>query len=256
MNTGTQRLMAWSGPVLMVVFLTGFGPVAGFLPPPSPHDSVRQILHFYETDTTSIRLGLWITMLAAALCAPWTVAITVQLKRIEGRTPPLSYLQLILGGLFVLEFIFPLMIWQAAAFRPGASPVITQRLNDLGWLMFVGVVSTAVLQAITIGAAILKDKREQPIFPRWSAYLNFWCAFLFMPGGLVVFFKHGPFGWNGLIAWWLLLTAFGVWVLTMSVLLLREAIPHQEREQSVLQASSASGRPPSAVPVSLRTAGS
>jgi hypothetical protein len=101
-------------------------------------------------------------------------------------------------------------------------------------------VSTAVLQAITIGAAILRDKRANPIFPRWSAYLNFWCAFLFMPGGLVVFFKHGPFGWNGLIAWWLLLTAFGVWVLTMSVLLLREAIPHQEREQSVLQASSAS----------------
>jgi hypothetical protein len=234
MNIGTQRLMAWSGPVLMVVFLIGFGPVAGFLPPPSPHDGVQKTLAFYQAHTTSIRLGLWLTMLAAALCAPWVVAISVQLKRIEGRHTPLAYLQLALGAIFVLEFIFPLMIWQAAAFRPAESPVMTHRLNDLGWLMFVGVVSTGVLQAVTIGAAILKDKRARPIFPRWAAYLNFWCALLFMPGGLCVFFKHGPFGWNGLIAWWLLLTAFGVWVLTMSALLLRNAIPHQEREEAAL----------------------
>lgn len=225
-----QRLFAWCGPVLMVLFLTGFGPIAGFLPPPSPEDSAGEIVAFFEDDTTMIRLGLWLTTIAAALFAPWMVAITLQMKRIEGRVAPLSYLQLALGAIFVLEFIFPLMIWQAAAFRPAEDPELTHRLNDLGWLMFVGVVSTGVLEAVTIGVAILSDRREQPVFPRWAGYLNLWCALTFVGGGLCVFFKSGPFAWNGLIAWWLLLVGFGIWMIAMSVCLLRYAIPQQQRE--------------------------
>lgn len=69
------------------------------------------------------------------------------------------------------------------------------------------------------------------MFPRWLGYLNFWCAFLFMPGGLVVFFKDGPFAWNGIIAWWLLLVAFGVWVVSMVVMVLK-ALAVQEREEA------------------------
>ena len=170
------------------------------------------------------------TTFAAALFAPWMVAITMQMKRIEGERAPLSYLQLALGAIFVLEFIFPLMIWQAAAFRPTDDPVVTQRLNDLGWLMFVGVVSTGVLEAVTIGIAILLDRRDDPVFPRWVGYLNLWCALTFVGGGLCVFFKSGPFAWNGLIAWWLLVTGFAIWMIGMTVCLLRFAIPHEERE--------------------------
>jgi hypothetical protein len=112
------------------------------------------------------------------------------------------------------------MIWQAAAFRPGETPDITYRLNDLGWLMFVGVVSTGVLEAAVIGLAILADTREEPILPRWLGYLNLWCALLFVPGGLCVFAKTGPLAWNGLLAWWVLLVAFAVWVLATSWCLL------------------------------------
>jgi hypothetical protein len=226
------RAFAWCGPALMVLFLAGFGPIGGYLPPPSPHDSAAEIVRFYADDTTLIRLGLWITTFAAALFGPWMVAITTQLRRTEDRHHPLSTLQLALGAIFILEFIFPLMIWQAAAFRPLEDPAITHRLNDLGWLMFVGVVSTGVLEAIVIGVAILRDKRAEPVFPRWLGYLNLWCAFMFMPGGLCVFVKDGPFAFNGLLAWWLLLTAFAVWMISMSFGLLKYAIPSQVREES------------------------
>ncbi|MEA2172028.1 MAG: hypothetical protein QOF76_5328 [Solirubrobacteraceae bacterium] len=231
-----QRAFAWCGPVLMVFFLLGFGPIAKFLPPPSPHDSVAHTASFYADNATRIHLGLWITTFAAALFAPWVVAITMQMRRIEGRSTPLSFLQLALGAIFVLEFIFPLMIWQAAAFRPGSSPEITARLNDLGWLMFVGVVSTGVLQAIVIGLGILFDEHDEPVFPRWVGYVNLWCALLFMPGGLCVFFKSGPFAYNGLLAWWLLLVGFAVWMIVMSVALLRYAIPHEERAEPAVLA--------------------
>lgn len=230
MNASVQRLFAWSGLVMLVVFLVGFWLVAGYVPPSAPNDSVSEILDFYRGDTGLIRLGLWMTMLAAALCGTFFVALSVQLRRIEGTHSPISYAQMIFGGLFVLEFIFPLMIWQAAAYRPDLDPVITYRLHDLGWLMFLGVVSTGVIQAIITGWAILRDRREQPVFPRWVGYTCLWCALTFMPGGLIVFFKSGPFAWNGLIAWWVLLVGFAIWVLVLVFGLLRHAIPQQERE--------------------------
>jgi hypothetical protein len=212
--------MAWCGPVLMVLFIVGFGPVAAFLPPPSPQRDAQSIAAFYDENATRIHVGLWLTTIAAALFGPWVVAVTMRLREIEGRLTPLAFLQLALGAIFVLEFIFPLMIWQAAAFRPGETPDITYRLNDLGWLMFVGVVSTGVLEAAVIGLAVLSDRREEPILPRWLGYLNLWCALLFVPGGLCVFTKTGPLAWNGPLAWWVLLVAFAVWVLGTSWCLL------------------------------------
>jgi hypothetical protein len=46
---------------------------------------------------------------------PWAVSITHQMRRIEGPSAPLADARLVLGAVFVLEFIIPLMIWQAAA---------------------------------------------------------------------------------------------------------------------------------------------
>ena len=36
-----------------------------------------------------------------------------------------------------------------------------------------------------------------------------------MPGVLIPFFKHGPFGWNGLLGFWVVAVAFFVWVFLM-----------------------------------------
>jgi hypothetical protein len=231
-NADVQRVFAWCGVVMLVLFLVAFWPIAGYVPPSHPHDTVSQIVRFYTQNTARIHVGLWLTMFAAALCVPFLVAVSIQIRRIEGRHSPLSYTQMILGGLFVLEFIFPLMIWQAADYRPRLDPVMTYRLHDLGWLMFLGVVSTGVLEAVIIAWAILRDRRERPIFPRWIAYTCLWCALTFMPGGLIVFFKSGPLDWSGLIAWWLLLVGFGVWVIVLVIGLLRHAIPDHEAEAS------------------------
>jgi hypothetical protein len=231
-NAGVQRLFAWSGVAMLAIFLVGFWPVAGFVPPSRPQDSVADIAEFYRANTFRIRLGLWLTMLAAPLCATFFVGLSIQLHRIEGRHSPIAYAQMILGGLFVLEFIFPLMIWQAAAYRPELDPVMTYRLHDLGWLLFVGVVSTAVVQAILIALAILRDDHDDPILPRWIGYRCLWSAIAFMPPGLIVFFKSGMLAWNGVIAWWVLLASFAFWVLLLAYGLLRHAIPHQLRHEN------------------------
>jgi hypothetical protein len=231
-NAASQRLCAWGGPVLILSFLLGWGFIGTFVPLPTPTDTPEQVVQFFQANPTRIRIGLLMCMTGAAFLGLWTAAISVQLKRIEGGVhTPLTYAQLAVGAVSIVEFIPPLTIWAACAFRPDADPMITYRLNDLAWLMWVSVDASFVLQAILIGIAILKDKRKEPIFPRWLAYLSFWCSLLFLPGGLCIFFKTGLFAWNGLIAFWILAIAYVIWVLAITAVLLIRVIPRQEQEE-------------------------
>src|ERR1700722_19500436 len=102
---------------MIVVMLLGFL-FACFIPAPSPHDTAAQIARIFRAHPTRIRFGLVLTMFGAALLGPFVAVITVQMKRIEGRTSPLAYVQLALGALLAFEFVVPVMVLQAAAFRP------------------------------------------------------------------------------------------------------------------------------------------
>ena len=112
-------------------------------------------------------------------------------------------------------------------------------------------VQLALGALLAIGAAILQDDRPRPVFPRWGGYLSIWCALLFAPGGVIVLFKHGPFGWNGLLTWWLGLTAFGIWLAAITVLLLR-AIAQQRDEAPAVDLTTARLDALSAEVVALR----
>jgi hypothetical protein len=226
---------------------SGFWPVAGFVPPSDPQASVGEILSFYRGDTTAIRAGLWMTMFAAALCVPFFVVVTMQVQRIEGPRSPLAWTQLAFGALFCIEFIIPLVFWQTAAYRPELDPVVTYRLHDMGWLFFLGVVSTGVIQAVLIGVAILRDKRPEPIIPRWIGYVCLWYGPVSTPGGFIYFFKTGPFAWNGVIAFWLVLAAFCVWISSLVFGLVKYAIPSEESELAPQAEPAAAGAAP-AVP--------
>jgi len=91
-------------------------------------------------------------------------------------------------------------------------------------------VSLAIAQNLAIAFAILGDRSEQPIFPRWLAYLSIWVAVLFLPAGAVTFFKSGAFAWNGLLAFWIALAAAMVWLVAMIIVLLK-TITAQERAE-------------------------
>ena len=103
-------------------------------------------------------------------------------------------------------------------------------------MLFVAITSTPVLQTLAIGTAIFLDTRDgrpNAVFPRWAGYLNYWVAMLFLPGTVTVFFHTGPFAWNGLLTWYLPLTVFAIWMVTMSVLLLNAIDAEDAELQSV-----------------------
>ena len=206
---------------MLILWLAGFV-IAGFLPPPHPGASATSIQHMFEHHTFRIRLGLLITMIAAALLVPFSAVISAQMRRIEGPHHVLAGTQIVSGAALSVEFIVPIMVWLTAAYRPSAiSPSVSRMLDDMGWLMFVAVISSAMVQIASIAFAIFLDKRPRPIFPRWAGYLNAWVVILIVPPGIIVFMHHGPFAWRGLISFFFPLAIFGTWLVTMTVLLYR-----------------------------------
>ena len=221
MNTRAQQICAWCGPGMVAVWGLSFWLLAGYIPPPAPDTPVEQTLAFYTEHNFEIRLGLMLSMFGSALLIPWSAAIAAQMQRMEGPRNVLAMTQLGSGIALSVEFIVPIMVWQGAAYH--ASPerqFIISVLQDMGWLMFVGVVSSIVVQVLAFGAAILLDSRTTPVLPRWTGYFCVWAAILLSPAGLVPLFHTGPFTWNGLFSWWIPLTTFCIWILTMTWLLI------------------------------------
>jgi hypothetical protein len=229
MSARAQRACLLCGVGMVVLFFVGFWALAGFLFPPSPMNSGTQILEMFAAHRNRIRTGLLITMFSAALLVPWSAALFVQLRRAEGRFSPLPYVQMMCGTLFSLEFIYLIMFWQTAAFREDISPELIRTLNDMAWIPFVGLTSTAVVQAFALGFSMLGDQRAEPVFPRWAGYFNVWVAFMFTPGSLCVFFKTGPFAYNGVLAWYLPVAVFTVWM-PLNTYLVWRAIAAHERD--------------------------
>jgi hypothetical protein len=228
MNRTTERWCVYAGPLLMTIFGIGFWVVGGLVPPPTPNQTALQVATYYAEHATRIRIGLIISMLSAGLTFPFTVAIFMQMKRIEGGVGPLGCTQLVTGLLNGPLFILPMITLAAATFRAGATdPAVTQSLSDLAWLAFVGIPAPGIVQLSSIAIAIFRDHRPRPVFGRWLGYFNVWCALSFLFGILVICFKTGPFAWDGIIAFWIPLGIFGTWFFVMAWAMLNE-LKHQD----------------------------
>lgn len=241
MKTRVQMFCLWCGPAGILFWLVGFYLIGNLIPPPQPSASALQIQAFYLDNRTGIRAGLVMTMVGASLTAPWVAAISSQLKRVEGETSPLAYLQLGCGMLGILLFIFPVMFMQAAAYRPERSADLILLVNDMAWIPFDGVWSLAFIQNLAIALCVFMDKKER-VFPRWFGWYNLWTILLFIPGSLLYFFTTGPFAWNGALSWWLVVVDFVFWFV-ITFVVVRRAIHSEGRE---LAAGSSPQTPPAA----------
>jgi hypothetical protein len=228
MKLTKERAFILSGPVGLLLSVVGLI-VARWVAPPRPSESAVQIARMFQVHTGGIRLGIVLALFGAALLGPFMAMLSVHLRRISDGSAASAYCQMTLGGLLVLELIIPLMVLAAAAFRPYRPAAEIQLLDDLGWLLVVATVSTAVVELLVIGAAIMGDRRADPVFPRWSGAFNVICAIAFVPGALSIYFTDGPFAWDGAVAYWIPIVDFGLWIGAMTYLLV-EAEKKREME--------------------------
>jgi hypothetical protein len=221
MNTKIKLLCAWSGAAAVVLTLAGWL-IAGILPlPPAASQSAAEIANFYGDSPTRVLFGLVLSGVGVSLVFPLVAVIGVHMVRMEGRTPLLTFLQLVTGAATGVFLLMPTLMMAVCAFRPERAPELTLMLNDLAWLLFLTPIPPFMIQNVSIGLAVLRDRDPEPVLPRWVGYLNFWVAFLFVPDVLAYFFYSGPFAWQGVFVFWLALTAYAVWLVAMGVVLRR-----------------------------------
>lgn len=230
MNVRSQLVAAWCGPAFAVLLGVGWVFVGGFLPPHSPGAGGEEIAAFYQSDPHRIRFGLLLFMWGSALYLPFAGVLTVQMRRVEGRFPVWTYTQLMASAGNVITLTFPTLFWATAAFRLDRHPDLIQLLNDLAWTPFVAMTSPFLLIPLCMAIIGFADKSDTPLFPRWACYLFLFIDFLLMPGGLIIFFKSGPFAWNGLFGIYIPLAAWGTWFFLTTYLLIK-AIKRQAGEE-------------------------
>jgi hypothetical protein len=225
MNLLEQRICAWGGPFCAAFFGAGLL-LAGFIPPPSPNLSASEIAALYQANPNMIRAGMVLSLFGIAGWIALIGAVTAQMRRMRGGRVAAD-LQLGAGMIGVLTVMFPVMIFGVAAFRPEREPELTQLLNDAGWLIIIAAFPTFIAQFLAIAFGALQDANPKPVFPRWVGYFNAWTALLFIPGGFDFFFRKGPFAWDGIISFWVAASAFFVWLIVMTFVML-QAIKDEE----------------------------
>jgi hypothetical protein len=216
-----QRWLAWCGPAFVVLFFGGWGLMAGEVPPPDPSWGPAQVAHFYAHNADLVRLGLVIGMGATILGVPFSLVISLQMRRSEGTFPALAILQFASGIITVVVLIIPMLLFLGAAYRPGRSPELTQLVNDLSWVMIILPWPPLLGQMIPLAVSIFMDRRPRAVFPRWAGYWNLWTAVMLLPVSLLEFWHFGPYSWHGLLGFWLGAAAFGAWYPVMAYLTLK-----------------------------------
>lgn len=211
----------WSWPVGLVGFLFGFIVLAGFVPPPSPAWSAQEVAAFFTADLNKIRVGMLIAMFSSALLLPFYAVVSEEIKKIEGKPAMLARIQF--GGAVILVTFFQIiaLVWVTASYRPDINPEIIRAMNDFCWFVWSTLIPTYMIQYICMAIAGFMDTRAQPLWPRWAAYLNLWIAVTGAGGILAVFFKKGPFAWDGVVGFWIPVIVFAIGMCVTSVLLLR-----------------------------------
>jgi hypothetical protein len=210
-----QLLCAWCGPAFPVMLFVGLWSVAGLIPPPSASDSADHIAAFYRGHSGQVRLGMLICMIGTVLFAPFIALISRQIRRSSPRLELLADVQLICGVIsIVLVLLFELLL-ATIAFRPDMSPQVLRALNDLAWTTLLWPFSPFSLEYAAIGIAVLMDRRERPLHPRWVGLVSLLVAVLFAFGGPTLWAMHGVFSWDGLLTLWVVLGSFGLWTSVM-----------------------------------------
>lgn len=208
----------------MVLFGVGLVAIAGMVPANSPSESAREIVDFYADNATAVRIGMVLAMAGSGFFIPWGISLATQTRRGAPQHPILFHIQVACSvGACMLGVMF-VIFGGLASFRPGEiAPDTTQMLNDALWFCWVFPGSYFVIWSVVVGIAILLDKHDDPVFPRWAGYFSVWAGLTYIPGCMALFFKSGPFAYNGLFVWWVPTVVFFFWILPMAYLTIRAA---------------------------------
>lgn len=221
----TNLIGAWCGIAYIALLLVGWWLVGGFFPLHNPSAGADEIAQFFRHDVVGIRIGMVIVMWGAAVFIPFTATVADYIARYEGRTGPLTRTMTMAGYANAMLTFYPPLWWIANTWRSTErSPDVIYLLNDIAWLQFIGGLALIMPMFVVVAVVALTDTRPNPVFPRWVGYQSILTFMLFLPDQMLFFFKTGPFAWNGLLGFWIPLTVFCVWFVTIFCMIRRAVV--------------------------------
>jgi hypothetical protein len=230
-----ERVCVATGPALAALYGLGVILFARMIPVNSPARSVAAVVAAYRAHANGIRIGMAMVVFGAALMITWAAAVATQTRRGSPGHPILFHIQMACAVTACINGVMLCLAGGLAAFRPDVVPGESIRmLNDLFWLLWTIPGTSFEVWCFAAAAAILIDKRANPVFPRWAGYFSIFVGCSFLPGVLAFFAKHGPIAYNGLIPWWIPTVTFFSWVIVMTPLTWR-AIDREVDEPAVEQ---------------------
>lgn len=218
----TNLFGAWCVIAYIVLLFFGWFVVAGFLPLHSPSAGAEEIASFLRGDVTRIRIGMIMVMWSAAVFLPFTATVADYVAGVEGRYGPLAITTALAGYANTMLTFYPPLWWITSTWRAAERSAETlYLLNDIAWLQFIGGLSVIMPMFVTVAVAAWNDTSARPALPRWCAYASILAFILMLPDQILFFFKSGPFAWNGLISFWLVVSALCLWWIMLFVFMRR-----------------------------------
>ena len=199
------------GASFIPLYFLGFALVAQFIPPHAPAMSAADLVDLFEINQHQILLGMLICIIVSPLYLLWSTVIFIEMRKVEGDYPALSYFQLINGTLLVLFLMLSPMIWATIAYRTDFSAETVRAINDFAWISWIISWPVLFFQQLAIGMLGLISKHAALLFPRWLSYLSIWAAISLIPAGAIIFVKSGPFSWAGLFGLYFPLAVYVAW---------------------------------------------
>jgi hypothetical protein len=215
---------AWCGIAAIVLFIIGGVALGGMLPPLlSANDPPEEFVRKISEHLFAIRIGSILLMISFALFGAFGAGIAAQTRRAEA-SPVFSYVQLMFTASGTMVAVLVSFCWALMAYRPDVyHPTVIQFLADFAYFLAVFSVPVFGGWCLVIALPILLAREGEEPFPRWIGYVNLWCVVLFAPGQMVLFFKQGPFSWNGIVSLWIPFIAFFLWIAIMSIAMFHAA---------------------------------
>jgi hypothetical protein len=214
-----MRVFIWSGLVLVLMTGIGFAWLMHLVPPPSPTQSKHHALEWVQHHHTSILIGAALVTFFWSFWVTWAAPILLYIRRME-RVPLLTFASLanVGGGAAVITTIA--VAWTVMGYR-AQDAAIVQAFLDLGFFLFLYTWPPFAILMVIFAIAIFRDVNPVPMFPRWVAYYNLYAAFAMAPASFMGLFKTGPLAYDGVLAFWLVAIDFFVWMVVMSVVMMR-----------------------------------
>ncbi len=142
-------------------------------------------------------------------------------------------------------------LWIGCAFRRDTNPQVVQALNDSSWFSFMMAWPIFAVQMLATAAVALRDRRPQPLFPRWLEHTSVFLAIAGMTSMGIAFTKHGVFAYNGLLGYYFGMTIWLFWNLSHAWYVYR-AVSHSAVDRIIDQPAGVAGATTSRPKATLR----